>query len=261
MRHCREHQLHRPEAGGNTRNGVAENRKQVPDLAGAAARQDQNQRWIGTAAPRLVGIRAAARQVVRSADDRRRCRAGRRGVDAWPARTAGSQARNRHSRAWRERARAATPKLTATRSRGSAIEGARARTRRATRWVKSGLSMMTSASGRAAMMRVGGLADAAQDRRQPARDRGKTDNRKVVDGKRARNSRRRHGSPADAFEFEHSVFTRAAARAPRKRPARRRILRQRPGRATAVAAAGACFIAAFPRSRRPGKSWHGRRRR
>src|SRR5208283_4996515 len=30
------------------------------------------------------------------------------------------------------------------------IDGAAARTRRATRWVKSGLSMMTSASGRAA---------------------------------------------------------------------------------------------------------------
>ena len=32
------------------------------------------------------------------------------------------------------------------------IEGARARTRRATRWVKSGLSMMTTASGRAAII-------------------------------------------------------------------------------------------------------------
>ena len=129
---------------------LAEHRHVVPDLAAPAAGQHQQQRRLRVAARLLVGRRAAARRSARSGDDRHRCRADRPAGDAPPARTAAAPARDRHSRAWRGRGPAATPRPTARHNRRSESTASFARTRRATRWVKSGLSMMTRISGAAA---------------------------------------------------------------------------------------------------------------
>ena len=198
----------RSDARGNPRNRVAENADKPPDLARAAARQHENKRRLGAAALRFIRSRDAAPRRARSADDRHRRRADRRAEHARPARTAEWRARNRHSCASRARVPAAKPKPTARHNRESESQGARRRTRRATRWVKSGLSMMTSASGRAATIAVRGFTDAAQDHRQPARDRAKTDNRQIVDREWAGNSRRRHGPPADAGELHRPATLR-----------------------------------------------------
>ena len=113
------------------------------------------------------------------------------------------------------RARAARPPgpdRRATHSRRSGYAAQRARTWRATRWVKSGLSMMTSTSGFAAIDGVGGLADAAQDHRQPARDGGNADDRQIVDAETGWQALRRHGVPPTPAKTTRPAARRASAR-------------------------------------------------
>ncbi len=49
---------------------------------------------------------------------------------------------------------------------------------------------------------VGGLADTAQDRRQPLCEAAEPDDGQVIDGKQAMDARRRHGAPADAGKLQ-----------------------------------------------------------
>ncbi len=107
----------------------------------------------------------------------------RRACGIPPARTAADRAHGRHSRAWCAPAPAATPRAAARRSRRPGSPDCVARTRRATRWVKSGLSMMTSASGAAVGHGIGGLADQPQDLRQLLHHRGEADDRQLLDRK------------------------------------------------------------------------------
>ena len=99
------------------------------------------------------------------------------------------------------------------------IDGARARTRRATRWVKSGLSMMTSASGRGSHNGVGGFADAPQDHRQARRYGAEADDREFVDRKWTDDALGRHGAPADTGERQRAAG--AGAQRARERCAER----------------------------------------
>ena len=54
--------------------------------------------------------------------------------------------------------------------------------------------------GRSRNHQIRGVANAPQDERQPPRDRGKSDDRELVDGKRAGEPLRRHGAAADPGE-------------------------------------------------------------
>ena len=107
---------------------------------------------------------------------------------------------------------AARPIPRARHSRGWGSSAAGARTRRATRWVKSGLSMMTSASGRAAMIHPAVSPDAPQNHRQAPRNSANADDGEIVDRKRTHNPRRRHRPAADAGERERIPVGRAAPR-------------------------------------------------
>ena len=106
-----------------------------------------------------------------SAGGRQRCRAGRRGARARPARTAAGKARDRHAGASPAPGRAARPRRSGRHSGRSGWPGAAALTLRATRRVKSGLSMVTRQSGLAADDRARGLADPPHQPRQVADDR------------------------------------------------------------------------------------------
>ena len=76
------------------------------------------------------------------------------------------------------------------------MSGARSRTRRATRWVNSGLSMMTRTSGFAAMT-ASAVSRIRQDFWKPRRDRRKADDREVPERKQARNAFGSHVRAAD----------------------------------------------------------------
>ena len=149
MRHGRQDQFERHALGRKPAQRLAEHRHVMPDFAAAASRQHQQHRRLLRPAAFARRDRAAASRSARSGDGRHSCRAGRAACDIPPARTAAAPARDRHSGASRAPGRAATPRPRARHNRRSGSTGSRARTRRATRWVKSGLSMMTSMSGEA----------------------------------------------------------------------------------------------------------------
>ncbi len=115
----------------------------------AAARQHQQQRRIGQAAARASsGISAAARPPARSADGRHRC--SRRPAEPLHRLRLERQQRQHVidiRRAWRGRGPAATPRPRGRHSRRSGCAAPSPARVRATRWVNSGLSMITSTSG------------------------------------------------------------------------------------------------------------------
>ena len=104
-------------------------------------------RTAAGAPPRRLGAKL---QPARPTDDRQSCKAARLTVASRPARRAAAPAHDPHKIAWRAPVPAATPTPTGRHSRRSEFPAPRPRTRRATRWVNSGLSIMTRTSGRAA---------------------------------------------------------------------------------------------------------------
>ena len=112
------------------------------------------------------------------------------------------RARGRHSRASCAHAPAARPTPTARHNRRSESLARRPRTRLATRWVNSGLSMITSTSGRRVDDCIDGRADAAQDRRKLSQDRAEPDDRELLDRKQAGEPFGRHAVAADAGEAD-----------------------------------------------------------
>jgi hypothetical protein len=80
------------------------------------------------------------------------------------------------------------------------IERSDQRAKRATRNVKSGLSMMSSAVGPPRQHCTNHPSHMAHNPRQPARNGGKTDDRKVVQRQQADEAGRGHFAAADASE-------------------------------------------------------------
>ena len=147
--------------------------------------------------------------------------------------------RGRHKRAWRAPVRAARPKPTAKRNRGSGIDGARRRTRRATRCVKSGLSIMTRASGRASTM----ACAVSRMRRKMVGNRRGMAVRPMIDSssiaKWTGDAGGGHGAAADAGKRRAHRLRARGARGPAPPRARRRIPRRRRYRSKAAVTAKA----------------------
>ena len=213
MRHRRHHHLERRRRAPCSSAIASPNTAgHPPDLAAAAARQHQQHRRIGAAGARLVGIRAAARPIARSADGRHSCRAARRAAMHLRLERQQRQHVIDIARAWRARGPAATPRPTARRSRRSGSTAPALRTRRAIRWVKSGLSMMTSTSGRAATAASRDLADVAKDRRQTASSMPKPMNAKSLMRDQRLRALRRHLAAADADQIASAACCALSAR-------------------------------------------------
>ena len=64
MRDGRQYELHRSAASRHLRHRCPKNCDQPADLAGAAARQDQNDRRVGAPAPRFVSIGTQLRKTL-----------------------------------------------------------------------------------------------------------------------------------------------------------------------------------------------------
>ena len=204
LRNRRHDHFKRPDAIPQQGNRVAENGRHPADLSGAAARQDQQHRRIGLPSGRLVGIGTQLVQLLDQRDARHSCKAARRAGHGPAARTAATRAHDRHRLAWRGPGPAATPRPMATRNRRSVSTAPASRTRRAIRWVKSGLSMITSTSGRAATTAAATSRIYRIDRRQ-MRDQTKSDERNVAGRHQGLQPLAGHLAAADADQTQRTL--------------------------------------------------------
>ena len=205
MGNGRDHELDRPDARGNALDRVAENAGKTPDLVRPAARQGQNKRRIGQPAPRLIGIWAqfadaldqrmadiAARRPAELDMDGRLERQDRQhlvDISAHGARASGPPCPNRRRDVVEDRNRRREPAHPAgdpMREVRAVDDDERVRARG-----DDGLR---------------GFADAPKNLRQPLRDRGKPDDRQLVDRKWAGNAGSRHGVAADAGKLHRAGF-------------------------------------------------------
>ena len=212
MRQGRQHDLERTALRRDARDRVAEDRRQAADLAARGSPAAPAAAAGRTAAAVLRRRSAAARRSAPPADAPRSCRAARRAREGRRLERQDRQHLDRRSVA----SRLARHGRHAQTEGGDVVDDRdRAapppRTRRATRWVKSGLSMMTSTSGRAAM-----IASAVSRMRRRIigslrGDRRDADDRELVDRERARESLAAMCVSADAAEAD--IRTRLPQRA------------------------------------------------